>query len=314
MASYLQANPDKAAAWGEAQGIPAPQVPAYVRRLTPTLLRSDTAVTNHGFRRGTPRPFASVMQAGTAVLVDEYGVPRARCYCGNPLTLPTSTREMPYTGAGWTGFSPDAVTRIEPAATPVDEFTLVTPATGESFIRPRGTKGGYDRLPVAATPPTEPPVTQPPIAQDPVPAPPTQDQPQPRPAPQPDPPRPAPRPDDEQPPTKDVPPSIPEQHAPQIVDTSTSTEGQMVYASVSFTDEDGDAESFGFRGANDSGWGQETHPLSSPSYGRASPGRIDYPFNHACGTEQQYESDVSFWIIDSEGRKSETVQIHLSCD
>ncbi len=200
MTSYLAANPDKAAAWGEVQGIPASRVPGYVGRLTPTLLRSDTAVTNHGFRNGKATPFQSVLQAGTAVLVDEYGVPRARCYCGNPLTPPRPTAGARYTGTTWTGFSPDAVTRIEPAATPVADFTLVTPATGESFVRPRGTTGTFDRPVAAANPTTEPPVTQPPVAQQPVPQLPVQ-APQPRPAPPADPPRPVTTPDDQPPST-----------------------------------------------------------------------------------------------------------------
>jgi hypothetical protein len=320
MASYLAADRDKATAWGKTQGIPASRVPGYVAGLTPTLLRSDTAVTNHGFKNGEPTPFQSVLQAGTAVLVDEYGVPRARCYCGNPLTPPRPAVGARYTEAAWTGFSPDAITRVEPAASPVTDFTLVTPDTGETFIRPRGTTGAFDQPAAAANPTTEPPVAQPPttlppVTQEPA-APPPQAPPRARPAPRPaDPPVPVTRRDDEQPTTKNPPPSPPpKQHAPEIVDTSTYAEGQMVHASVSFTDADDDAEQFGFRGAGNSGWGQETHPLSNPSYGRASPGRIDYPFNHACGTDQQYESDISFWIIDSEGNKSNTVKIHLSCD
>ena len=43
--------------------------------------------------------------------------------------------------------------------------------------------------------------------------------------------------------------------------------------SVCCTDADDDAEGLAFNGVNGSGWAQETHPFSSPSYGRVSEGR-----------------------------------------
>ena len=57
----------------------------HLSRLTPLVLRTDTVVTNHGYIDGAGDAFTSVLQAGTAVLVDDYGVPAVRCYCGNPL-------------------------------------------------------------------------------------------------------------------------------------------------------------------------------------------------------------------------------------
>jgi hypothetical protein len=53
--------------------------------------------------------------------------------------------------------------------------------------------------------------------------------------------------------------------------------------------------------------------FASSSYGRPSPGRIDYPFNHACGTPQTYQSDIEFWVYDAAGRESPHVPIHLAC-
>lgn len=99
--------------------------------------------------------------------------------------------------------------------------------------------------------------------------------------------------------------------APTIVQTSTYREGVLVYFSLSFAD--GTATGFGFRGVNGAGWAEESHAFTSPSYGRVSPGRLDYPFNHACGTPQQYESDVQAWIYDSAGRRSAPVTVHLKC-
>lgn len=83
MIKFLQAHPDKGAAWARVQGITHAELPSYISGLTPVVLRSDTSVTNHGFSDGDATTLHSVLQAGTAVLVDKYGVPRARCYCGN---------------------------------------------------------------------------------------------------------------------------------------------------------------------------------------------------------------------------------------
>jgi hypothetical protein len=129
--------------------------------------------------------------------------------------------------------------------------------------------------------------------------------------------------------TPDVPPSDngPERRAPApapvpvpeptqppvITGYSTYQEGPLVYLSVSYTDADGDAEGFGFTGANGAQWARETNPFSSPSYGRVRPGRVDYPFDHGCDDDALYESDVAFWIYDSEGRQSERNVAHLAC-
>jgi hypothetical protein len=102
-------------------------------------------------------------------------------------------------------------------------------------------------------------------------------------------------------------------NSPVITAVSTYQEDALVYLSVRYTDADGDAEGFGFRGVKGSGWAPESHPFSSPSYGRASPGRIDYPFNHGCGQGSEIETDVEFWIYDSGGRRSTPVVTHLSC-
>ena len=86
MVAFLQANPEKAAAWAGVLGISAASIPGYVAELTPVILRSDTYVTNHGFAGGRATTLTSVLQAGTAVMVDKFGTPRVKCYCGNPLT------------------------------------------------------------------------------------------------------------------------------------------------------------------------------------------------------------------------------------
>ena len=125
---YLQANPSKAQAWVAALNadpslswsgghtVRTDQIAAFVAELTPVVLRSDTRVTNNGFVNSSPDPYQAVLQRGTAVLVDRYGVPRSRCACGNPLGSPRPTPTTPtYTGDPWPGFNPTTVVVVQPA-------------------------------------------------------------------------------------------------------------------------------------------------------------------------------------------------------
>lgn len=91
----LRARPDRLAAWARVVKV-APThaaVAAYVRKLKPVTLTRDTRVTNHSFVGGRASGYQAILQAGTAVLVDEHGVPRARCRCGNPLLEPVYIAE-----------------------------------------------------------------------------------------------------------------------------------------------------------------------------------------------------------------------------
>jgi Ca2+-binding RTX toxin-like protein len=105
----------------------------------------------------------------------------------------------------------------------------------------------------------------------------------------------------------------PKGNKPEIEQVETFREGDLVFFSLSYTDPNNDAIGFGFHGTNGSGWGEETLPFSSPSYGRISPGKVEYPFNHACDTGPAYESDVEAWIYDSAGHKSDPISIHFAC-
>ena len=66
--------------------------------------------------------------------------------------------------------------------------------------------------------------------------------------------------------------TVQSQLPPEIVRVETFREGQLVFFRVFYTDPNNDAEGFGFRGANGFPWAEETHPFSSPSYGRVYPG------------------------------------------
>jgi hypothetical protein len=100
---------------------------------------------------------------------------------------------------------------------------------------------------------------------------------------------------------------------PYITQVSTYTQGVFVYFRISYADPGHNAEGFGFVGVNGSGWAEENHPFSSPSYGIVGPNRIDYPFNQGCGTGQQADSYVEAWIYDTAGVRSQPVTIHLVC-
>jgi hypothetical protein len=141
---FLAQNPDKAKAWADAQGIAPNEISAFLRRLTPVVLLADTRVTNHGYRNGVATPLQSVLQAGTAVLVDPTGVPRVKCACGNPLKAPVArTQAVTYTGTTWDGFDPKRVTAVTPGAT-VETLVIQDILGGPPIARPVGTTGPKD--------------------------------------------------------------------------------------------------------------------------------------------------------------------------
>ena len=143
LVSFLESDPVKAEAWAAVPDIEVDEIGDYVAGLTPVLLRRDTRVLNHGFVDGRANPYVAVLQAGTAVLVDEYGVPRAKCSCGNPLAeAGPVTSETRYEGQQWSGFQAEWVVVVK-QATPVTVIILVDP-DGAAFGRPVGTSGADD--------------------------------------------------------------------------------------------------------------------------------------------------------------------------
>jgi hypothetical protein len=153
--TFLEQNRDKGQAWASALGINFADIRAYVGGLTPALLRSDTRVTNHGWKNGKLTAIQVVLQAGHAVLLDDKGFPVVKCYCGNPLTAPEEYPPV-YYGPKWNNFNKDSLTVINKEPKVIDVYVLFDPRTGETFLRPRGTSGEAD------TPSTPPPTTAPP--------------------------------------------------------------------------------------------------------------------------------------------------------
>lgn len=144
LVTFLEGEPSKASAWAQTLNITTTEIRDYVDGLTAVTLRTDTRVTNHGFVDGVATPIQSVLQAGTAVLVDAYGRPVVKCYCGNPLTAPLTYQQPRYVGPIWTSFRPQSITIVNQSTTVINVFKLYDPRTGRIFARPAGTDGGRD--------------------------------------------------------------------------------------------------------------------------------------------------------------------------
>ncbi|MET9538826.1 DUF6777 domain-containing protein [Streptomyces sp. NPDC006553] len=155
---YLSGEPPKNAAFASTLGIQANQVPGYLRSLTPLQLRADTRVTNHGYKNGAATTYQSVLQAGTAVLVDNRGVPRVRCACGNPLTPPVAQKSPKTTGTPWQGYNSGQVVVVAPSVTVVNVFVVYDPEDDSWFARQHGDHGKNDK---PTTPPPPPPTKSP---------------------------------------------------------------------------------------------------------------------------------------------------------
>ncbi|KOU19628.1 hypothetical protein ADK52_28250 [Streptomyces sp. WM6372] len=152
----LSAQPAKNGAFASALGIRPESVPGYLRALTPVQLRTDTRVTNHGYHDGKATGFQAVLQAGTAVLIDDRGVPRVRCACGNPLGAPVALAADPKRhGQPWSSYQPSKVVAIAPSVTVVEKFVIYDRQDRHWFERDRGDHRGRHDKPVP--PPVLPP-------------------------------------------------------------------------------------------------------------------------------------------------------------
>ncbi|OBF92875.1 hypothetical protein A5791_13465 [Mycobacterium sp. 852002-51163_SCH5372311] len=161
-------NTDPSLYWSGGHPLTAADIPTYLRELTPTVLRLDTRVTNHGFDGTHPTTLQSVLQTGTAVFVDAHGVPRARCYCGNPLTAPAAlTGEPKPVGPAWAGYNASALAAVQPGKAAITNFVLVDVVTGKAFNRPAGTTGANDTPHTQPVPSPQPASTTPTTGQTP---------------------------------------------------------------------------------------------------------------------------------------------------
>ncbi|MFE2237589.1 DUF6777 domain-containing protein [Streptomyces sp. NPDC059442] len=153
--AFLADDPAASRAFADAAGIPESRVASWLRGLTPVHLRADTRVTNHGLRDGRATAFQAVLQSGTAVLVDQYGAPRVRCACGNPLRSPVAVQGAVQSGRPWSGYRPDRVVVVRPTTTIVNSLVIVNVVDNTWIERGTGTDGERDHRP-AVPPPCDP--------------------------------------------------------------------------------------------------------------------------------------------------------------
>ncbi|NED82591.1 hypothetical protein G3I76_21140 [Streptomyces sp. SID11233] len=143
----LTADHAKGVAFAHVASISTAGIPGFLRGLTPVLLRADTRVANHGFDGGSVTTFQSVLQAGTAVLADGYGLPRVRCACGNPLTAPDRARAPAGRAGEWTGYDPARVVAVGPAPREASGLVIVDVVNDAWIERRAGDEGARDRTP-----------------------------------------------------------------------------------------------------------------------------------------------------------------------
>jgi hypothetical protein len=145
---FLSGNRAKARAFARGAAVGEANIPAFLRGLTPVVLRADARVTNHGFRDGSATAYQAVLQAGTAVLVDQYGVPRVRCACGNPLKPPVAVKgTVVHKGKPWAGYGPEQAIVIQPGTTVVNSLMIVNVVDNAWIERKAGTQGERDMRP-----------------------------------------------------------------------------------------------------------------------------------------------------------------------
>ncbi|MFE3033214.1 DUF6777 domain-containing protein [Streptomyces canus] len=143
-------NHAKAQAWAGVLNIGTDEIPEYLDRLTPVLLRHDTLVKNHDYKKEKAVPYNSLLQAGIAILVDEQGLPAVKCSCGNPLRPfegDTSRISVQFEDGNkkWAGYERESVVAVKPAPRKMERVVLVDvqePSRG--IDRPVGTTGEKD--------------------------------------------------------------------------------------------------------------------------------------------------------------------------
>lgn len=125
-------NDDADLEWSGGSKLALEDIATYVGELTSLFVRSDVRVTNHGYRNARAVAFQSVLQRGTAVMVDVRGVPRARCASFSPLIPPKPAASPKYRGVEWEGFDKTKLVVITPGS-PVETFRVVDVHTKETI-------------------------------------------------------------------------------------------------------------------------------------------------------------------------------------
>lgn len=108
------------------EGLTAATIESFWANLVVAVLLADTRVTFNGYAAGAVFPTQAVLQKGTIVMIDRYGVPRVHCRTGVPLTTPsTGGGEITFSGSAWGDFAADTIVRMEATQAPLSEVTVL---------------------------------------------------------------------------------------------------------------------------------------------------------------------------------------------
>ncbi|MFD6289889.1 DUF6777 domain-containing protein [Streptomyces sp. NPDC060205] len=143
-------NRQKAREWARIVGITPDRIEEYLDDLTPVLLRHDTLVKNHDYKKGKAVPYDSLLEAGVAVLVNDQGLPAVKCSCGNPLkAFDKDPEKISVTfedgNKKWAGYEKSEVVTVKPSPQPLKRIALLdVDDPGTAIERPVGTTGEQD--------------------------------------------------------------------------------------------------------------------------------------------------------------------------
>ncbi|MEV2233006.1 DUF6777 domain-containing protein [Streptomyces phaeochromogenes] len=143
-------NRQKAREWARIVGITPDRIEGYIDDLTPVLLRHDTLVKNHDYKKGKAVAFDALLEAGIAVLVNDQGLPAVKCSCGNPLQSFDKDPEKISVkfedgNKKWDGYEKSDVVTVKPAPEPLEQIALIDADNPDQGInRPVGSTGEND--------------------------------------------------------------------------------------------------------------------------------------------------------------------------
>ncbi|MFF3706903.1 DUF6777 domain-containing protein [Streptomyces phaeochromogenes] len=144
-------NRQKAREWARVVGITPDRIEGYIDDLTPVLLRHDTLVKNHDYKKGKAVAFDALLEAGIAVLVNDQGLPAVKCSCGNPLQSFDKDPEKISVkfedgNKKWDGYEKSDVVTVKPAPEPLERIALIDVDNPDQGInRPVGSTGENDQ-------------------------------------------------------------------------------------------------------------------------------------------------------------------------
>lgn len=143
-------NRQKAREWARIVGITPDRIEGYIDNLTPVLLRHDTLVKNHDYKKGKAVAFDALLEAGIAVLVNDQGLPAVKCSCGNPLQSFDKDPEKISVkfedgNKKWDGYEKSDVVTVKPSPQPLEQIALIDVDDPDQGInRPVGSSGEND--------------------------------------------------------------------------------------------------------------------------------------------------------------------------